>query len=199
MKNIYLKRDIKGYYVEFPNQLNPEEYNNLGTTYEDFTNNKWVLLSEDQIKFKETNPNASIKEVLNMELIVYTKTENVRDLLDVKKEAIYNIYNNEEIKSFTINDITVWFDVEKRSYLKNLIDSAKLLEQEIISFYVDDLLVNIKVSEAEIMLAKIQLYINDCDIISKQHELNIDKLTTIEEVDSYDYTTGYPEKLHFEI
>ena len=199
MKNIYVKRDIKGYYVEFPNQLNPDEYNNLGTTYEDFVNNKWVLLSEDQIGFKETNPNASVKEVLNMELNVYTQTENVRDLLDAKKEAIYNIYTNDDIKSFNINNITTWFDAEKRNNLRNLIDSAKLLEQETISFYVDDSLLTIKVTDAEIMLAKIQLYINDCDIINKQHELNIDKLTTIEEVDSYDYKAGYPEKLHFVI
>lgn len=36
----YIKYNIKGKYVEFPEELNPELYDNLGTTYQDYINGK---------------------------------------------------------------------------------------------------------------------------------------------------------------
>lgn len=49
------------------------------------------------------------------------------------------------------------------------------------------------------MLAAIQLYADACYMVTKGHLLAIDSLENIEEVDTYDYTVGYPEKLNFSI
>lgn len=64
----YIKRDVPLYYVELQEPLQKENYNNLGESYDDFLNNKWVLLSDDQVAFKLSNPNAKISEVWNMKL-----------------------------------------------------------------------------------------------------------------------------------
>lgn len=41
----YIKHDIKGFFVELLEVLNSELYNNIGTTWDDFIDNKWVMLS----------------------------------------------------------------------------------------------------------------------------------------------------------
>lgn len=101
----YIKKNIGGFYVEFPEKLSAEEYDNLGSTYEDFLDNKWVLLSEEQVAFHNEHPEASIKQTLEMfipEAPVYTRT-----LEDAKREAISKLNhhdNSEEVNSFTINN-----------------------------------------------------------------------------------------------
>lgn len=48
-------------------------------------------------------------------------------------------------------------------------------------------------------LAQIQLYADRCYIVTETHKSNVNALKTIEEVDNYDITSGYPEKLNFNI
>lgn len=46
------------------------------------------------------------------------------------------------------------------------------------------------------MLSALELYALDCYNVTAQHKANVEALTTKEEVEEYDYTTGYPEKLN---
>jgi len=64
----YIKIKVPNYYVELEDKLEEQYYNNLGTTWEDFLNNKWVLLNDEQVNFKKENPSASVKEVWNMKI-----------------------------------------------------------------------------------------------------------------------------------
>jgi hypothetical protein len=64
----YIKKSIAKQYVEFGAPLNPEEYNNLGETWQDYLDNKWVPLSNEQIAFHKANPNATVKEVWDMRI-----------------------------------------------------------------------------------------------------------------------------------
>lgn len=59
--------------------------------------------------------------------------------------------------------------------------------------------VTLDVENAEKMLAAIQLYADACFLATKQHELIINNMTEIEDVDNYDFTVGYPEKLNFNV
>ena len=47
------------------------------------------------------------------------------------------------------------------------------------------------------MLYAIEIYASACYDRTQAHIAKVDKLTTIEEVDAYDYKIGYPEKLNF--
>lgn len=65
----YLKRSHAGYYVELPEEIDAEYWEGkTGTTYEDFLDNKWVPLSDEQIAFHKVHPDASTEEVWNMQL-----------------------------------------------------------------------------------------------------------------------------------
>ena len=202
VKAIYVKKSIPGYYVGFPEEMKAEDWGEmLGYTYEDFLDNKWVLLSQDRINFHESNPDACIKEVFEMKL--NERDEHVRDINDAKSEKIrdIDIYDNSEsVNSFTINnEITAWFTPSERVNYKNSIESAKLLEVKELSLFINGTLMTIPTEVAERLLATIQLYADTCYITTQQHKNIVEAMTEIEDVDNYDYTVGYPERLNFTI
>lgn len=199
MSYIYIKYDVPKHYITLEEELTEELFTNLGSTYEDYLDNKWVKLSEAQVAFKDANPNASIKEIWNMELQpIPTQT-----LAEYKNNKIIEITmydQSNEVNSFTINSaLTAWFSPAERSNYKSSIEAAKLLGQNTLAFFVGDMLLQVPTTEAEYMLAQIQLYADRCFLVTKNHKVNVMNLETIEEVESYDYTRDYPEKLNFDL
>ena len=200
---VYIKKSILGYYCVFPKMLKEEDFNNLGTTYEDFKEDKWVLLSKEQVQFHNENPSASIKEVLDMKRNTVpepTYEEQLQRAKSNKLMELNNYDNSSAINEFVINEeLRTWFTPEQRANYKNSIDSAKLLNIESLQLLVDNNLLEIPTYKAEKLLAMIQLYADTCYIVTKQHEQRISQLETLQEVEEYDFTAGYPEKLNFEI
>ena len=49
------------------------------------------------------------------------------------------------------------------------------------------------------MLSELEVYAIDCYNKTSDHIFEVKKLSTIEEIEHYDYRHGYPEKLIFEI
>ena len=144
----YIKHSVKGFYATFEEELNSELYDNLGTTWEDFIANKWVLLSNDQVEFRKANPSAKIHEVWTMQL----DPVHVRNIEDAKNEMIGKIEQYDQssnVNGFTINNsIEAWFTPSERSNYRSSIDAAKLLGLDSLSFYVGDVMLDIKPSIA---------------------------------------------------
>lgn len=196
----YIKKNIPDNYVIMENELDKTLHNNVGTTYEAYLNNWWVLLNEEQVKFHELNPDASIEEVINMELKVVVSPD---PLIEAKNKVLSDIKQydtSDSVNSFIINDvIKAWFSVQERLNYKQSVEAAKLLGEEILDFLVNGIPFSISVINAEYMLAQIQRYADKCYMVTEQHKANVNALTTVEEVESYDYTQGYPEMLKFEL
>lgn len=195
----YIKKNVSGFYLELPEKLTSDLYSDLGETYEDFAQGKWVLLSNKQVAFHNEHPEASVKEVFDMAL----KPTPVRTLEDAKRELYekINAYDrSQNVNGFTINKVVeAWFEPNERQGYKQSVDSAKLLGVESLSFFINDSIFSVATAQAELMLAALQLYADTCFIVTKQHRLAAAGLDTIESVDNYDYTTGYPAKLNFDI
>ena len=98
----YIKKDIKGYYIDFPEEIDAEYWAGMiGESIEDFYDNKWVLLSDEQVAFHEANPNASLREVWNMELTPAPE----RTIDDAKREKIAEIERydtSDNVNSFNV-------------------------------------------------------------------------------------------------
>lgn len=202
-KYTYIKRDIKGYYIEFDEMFDPDLYDNIGSTYQDFLDNLWVLLSDEQVQFHIDNPTASVKEVWDMQLtpvpprtIDQAKAEMIQKINEYDSSDNVNAFNVHD----TEHDITFegWFTADERSNYKSSIDAAKLLGLDTLSFFIGDLLLDVTPTQAEYMLAQVQLYADQCYIVTKQNKIAVDALTTIEAVDSFPYQQGYPGKITFE-
>lgn len=196
----YVKRNIPRHYVTLENKLNPDLYSNIGSTYQDYLYNKYVLLTDEQVAFHNEYPEATVEEVFN--LVINDNSEPARTLEVAKKEMLQKIDSHDasdEVNGFLINGIKAWFTVQERNNYKASIDSAKLLGIESLSFFIGDHLLTITPEMAEHMLAAIQLYADQCFIVTKQHKLKVESLESIEEVDLYDYYAGYPKMLEFEL
>lgn len=195
----YIKKSVSSIYVEFEEELSPELFNNLGTTYQDYLDNKWVLLNEDQVEFHNNHPYASVIEVFNKEL----NLELERTVEDSRNELLMKIneYNvSPNVDGFTINNaINAWFTVQERLNYRQSVESAKRLGIEKLTFYVDSNELEVNTSDAEMMLDMLQLYADQCFIATKRHQIIANSLQTIEELDTYDYTDGYPQKLNFNL
>lgn len=64
---LYINKDAETIYVELDTLLD-QESNYLGSIWDDYKAGAWVLLSDEQIAFREANPEASVEEVYNMQL-----------------------------------------------------------------------------------------------------------------------------------
>lgn len=97
------------------------------------------------------------------------------------------------------SDVTEWLDTYKRNNAFRAIESAKKLGDESISFAIGDIPVTLTVTTAEIYLAKVEKYAVTCTNVTASHKAAINALDTVEAVEAYDFATGYPERLTFEI
>ncbi len=93
----------------------------------------------------------------------------------------------------------MWLDRDTRASLRNTIESSIILGRENLNIWFNDMYVTLPVATAKNLLAALELYATDCYNVTAQHKVAVKELTTIEEVDNYDITSGYPEKLNFDI
>ena len=197
----YINKLIKGYFINCPEEIDSEYWaGQIGTTYEDFLNGKWVLLSEEQAQFHEEHPGVSVKEVLDMELIpILVPEPTLEDVKNEKLEQLYEYDSSNSVNSFIVNGIEGWFTAAERANFRASIDSANLLNIDTLSFFVGDLEITISTELAATFLAQIQHYADECFMVTKRHEIAIKALNTIEEITNYNFGDGYPSKLVFVI
>lgn len=198
---IYIRKQHKGYYLETDSEIDPDYWEGqIGETYEDFLDGKWILLSEEQEDFHKDYPGASIEEVLDCRL----KPEPERTLEEAKFEKITEIEaydNSPDVNSFIIevgeDEMTAWIEPSQRSNYKNSLDSAELLGLTEVHPVFNGIQLTLTVQQAKMALAQIQIYADRCYIVTETHKSNVQALETIAAVDEYQYETGYPEKLTF--
>jgi hypothetical protein len=155
----YIRKSIKGYYVEYPNEIDPIYWEGkIGSTYEDFKNDKWILLSDEQLAFHKENPYASIQQVLTMEL----PEPYVRTLEDAKFEKLQEIDNYDRSDAVNSFDITIredtmpaWLTPDQRANYKNSIDAAKLVGLEELHPVFNGTQLTLSTATAEMALAQI--------------------------------------------
>jgi hypothetical protein len=103
---VYIKKYVPGDHFILNKKLDSAYYDNIGDTLEDFENNKFVLLNDEQVEFLNNNPEASMKEVYNMKLD--SKAEpTVEDVKNTIKYLITDFDSSNNINVFYINEIPV--------------------------------------------------------------------------------------------
>lgn len=147
----------------------------------------------------DTNGESTIVE---MDVIQSSTTDNdgsklLQMTIEKKLQDIADYDSSDAVNSFTYNGIALWFSAEVRAGFKNSIESASLLGETTISIPTTAGVINLPLNDAKIMLAKIQRYADACFLVTQQHKIAVNSLTTIEAVENFDYKTGYPEKLKF--
>lgn len=111
--------------------------------------------------------------------------------------------NSDAVNSFEIvtgNETTsAWIEPDKRSNYRGSLEDCVLLGVTDIEVPIAGMLIPMTVADARVKLAQVQLYADRCTIVTEGHKYAINALSTIEEVEAYDFTAGYPEKLTFDV
>lgn len=195
-KYLYIKKSIAKHFIDFANPLSAEEYNNIGETWEDYMNNEWVLLSEEQKEFYAEHEGATPKEVWDMEIT--PKPERTLEVAKYEKiQKIRRYDSSEAVNSFTIGNKSMWLDSTTRQQLKASIDAYKDMGKSTVTKWFDGIEYTFSVNQWYQMLAALEVYAGDALNVTESHKAAVNALESIQEVDNYDYTVGYPEKISF--
>ena len=196
-KYVYIKRGVGDGYVSFDTPLSQElNGNDIGTTFQDYQDGKWVLLRADQVAFREAHPMATIKNVWDME----EPEPVVRTLEDAKRERIEQIdaYDSSPcVNEFTVNEIPMWLDKATRAGLLLRITAEQAMGEQVTTLWFGTMSFEIPVAQAFQMLYSLEIYASGCYDRTAAHKAAVEALDSIEDVDAYDYVAGYPEKLVF--
>lgn len=204
---IYINKDAQTLYVELSERLDSEN-NIIGTTWEDYKAGAWVLLSLDQVAFHENNPSASVEEVFNMQLIPLpepapepepTPEEKLNEIRQRKIQAIYE--QDRLTEEFTVNGIPMWLDKNTRtSLIANTLPAEKAAGKTNTTLWYagqPPIAIPVPIAWLEKNLAELELYAKATYDTTQRHLATVYSLSTIEEIEAYDHTGGYPEKLPF--
>lgn len=100
-----------------------------------------------------------------------------------------------EVNSFLVDGTSMWLDKATRVGLMNSTTIAKNLGQEKVTLWLGSTQLTLACDKAISLLSAIEMYAVQCFDTTAKHKVAVSELTTIEEVEKYDITAGYPEKL----
>jgi len=156
----------------------------------------YLEFTQEQKEFYLEHPNASILEI--QQCTLWQSPQNDIETSKQNKIAEINAYDvSENVNGFYLNNNLVWLDKETRVGLVNTLNSAEMVGRTEINMWFSGMYVTLPISQARQLLAVLEIYATDCYNVTEQHKVNVSNLTTIEAVDEYDFTTGYPDKPTF--
>lgn len=118
------------------------------------------------------------------------------DMAKAAKIAQIAAYSDSDaVNSLTFNGLKTWLTRTVRDGYDTSITAAKNLGEANVTFMVGDNEMQLPVEQARRVLDLVQRYADACYLVTERHKIAVRALQTVEEVESYDYTVGYPEKL----
>lgn len=133
---------------------------------------------------------------------LYTPPVPERTLEIAKSEKIAEITaydTSEAVNSFTLGNATMWISRDDRISLMNSTTILQNVDVETTTLWYGGEKYTLPCDTLILMLSALEVYALQCYEMTEEHKAAVNALTNIEEVDAYDYKTGYPEKLSFEV
>lgn len=183
MSFTYINREI---YPKMLVQDEPLDDNYAkGYSYDDYINGNpapWIELGEEQLAFKEANPKATVKEIIEAEL------DDLR-LLNEEKQAKYNeiiTYENDNLRQFFLDDQNIYItEHDRRNALSDGVVAGKIT---IMGLEFD-------ITEGKILIEMMDKYDNDLMSALGAKRKEVSLASTVEQVRAIDAQSGYPDKI----
>lgn len=179
----YINREI------YPNTLVQDEPLDdnyaKGNSYDDYINGNpapWIELGEEQLAFKEANPKATVKEIIEARL-------DESRILNEEKSAKYEemrSYESGNTHEFFLDDQNIYVpDYDRRNALSNGIVTNKIIIMGL----------EFNITEGKILIEMMDKYDNDLTTVLGVKRKEISLATTVEQVRAVDVQSGYPDKV----
>ena len=175
------------------------EYGVLGNTY--------VYANEQEVEeeYTDMNPDGNDEkktrtvykyDVVDIDKRFKTEDEVIAELKEMKYNEITKYDKSSNVNVFSLNGVDVWLDRDTRVSLMNSTTIAKNMGQENTTLWLGTVKITVKCDQAIQLLSALEMYALSCFNKTAEHKKNVEALSTINEIVSYDYTVGYPEKLN---
>lgn len=175
------------------------EYGVLGNTY--------VYANEQEVEeeYTDMNPDGNDEkktrtvykyDVVDIDKRFKTEDEVIAELKKLKNDEITKYDTSSNVNVFSLNGVDVWLDRDTRVSLMNSTTIAKNMGQENTILWLGTFKITVKCDQAIQLLSALEMYALSCFNKTAEHKKNVEALSTINEIVSYDYTVGYPEKLN---
>lgn len=175
------------------------EYGVLGNTY--------VYANEQEVEeeYTDMNPDGNDEkkirtvykyDVVDIDKRFKTEDEVIAELKVLKNDEITKYDTSSNVNVFSLNGVDVWLDRDTRVSLMNSTTIAKNMGQENTTLWLGTIKITVKCDQAIQLLSALEMYALSCFNKTAEHRNNVEALSTINEIVSYDYTVGYPEKLN---
>ena len=106
---------------------------------------------------------------------------------------------SDKVNGFVLNGLLVWLDKATRVGLMNSTTIAKSAGQKTTTLWLGGLKLVVDCDKAIQLLSALEMYALECFNVTASHKQAVSELTTIEEVEVYDYKTGYPKQLDIDL
>lgn len=118
----------------------------------------------------------------------------------VEKIAEITAYDtSSSVNGFMLNGLLVWLDKATRVGLMNSTTISKAAGQETTTLWLGGIKLVVDCDKAIQLLSALEMYALECFNVTASHKAAVSELTTIEEVEAYDYKTGYPKMLEMSV
>lgn len=113
------------------------------------------------------------------------------------KIAELEAYDQSEVNSFSVNGKDMWLDHDVRQQLRISLDALSQAGRENVTKWFDGSEYTYPIDVWYYMLAQVEVYASDALNVTESHKAAINAMTSVSEVEEYNYTVGYPDKLSF--
>ena len=177
--------------------------------YKKFIEGKEVIKQSQDIVIRKNGKqiiNPSEKLILEDGWVEYvyvvperTEEEKLNDAKKALKNNINHFDQSEIVNIFYIGPVRMWLDKATRAGLMLRFQAEQMAGKEETTLWYKDMQFQLPLDKAFNMLYAIEVYASACYDNTQRHLAEADKLTTVEEVNNYNYHTGYPDVLRFKL
>lgn len=121
--------------------------------------------------------------------------DTAEDLKKIKLQEIINYDKSEDVNKFFINNFSLWLSREERIVIKDRFQREKDAGKEKTRLLYKGLVLELTPDVGIHLINMVSAYADQCFDVTEAHKSALNDLTTKEEIQSYDYTVGYPEKI----
>ena len=156
-----------------------------------------VILSidpEDGEEYQTINPTEEM--VLADGWTKYTVPEpTIDDIRALKLREIIDYDKSPNVNTFYVGGIALWLSREERIVIKDRFQREKDAGKENTRLLYKGLVLELTPDMGIHLINMVSAYADQCFDVTEAHKSALNDLTTKEEIQSYDYTVGYPEKI----
>ena len=134
--------------------------------------------------------------------VEFTAKMDALKLEQAKADKIADITaydTSSSVNGFILNGMLVWLDKATRVGLMNSTTIAKAAGQKTTTLWLGGIRLVVDCDKAIQLLSALEMYALDCFNVTASHKQAVSELTTIEEVEAYDYKAGYPKMLEMSV